>query len=138
MSLALAVALVFFGLWTGVASGLPGVGGGVFMVPFLVLVAGLGQHSAQATSLAVVLPTAVVASVTLHRKGVGDLRRALALGLLGAAGAIGGSFLALALPDGVLRAIFAAFLGLVGLRLLRDAIRMAPSDATTPGGSVQK
>lgn len=121
MSGPLIAALVAFGLVTGMLSGLLGVGGGIFMVPFLVLVAGLGQHAAQATSLAVVLPTAIVASVTLHRKGVGDLRRALLIGALGALGAVAGALLALALPAHTLRIVFALFLGAVGLRLLRDA-----------------
>jgi uncharacterized membrane protein YfcA len=127
----LAVALVAFGLFTGVASGLLGVGGGVFMVPFLVFATTLDQRSAQATSLCVVLPTAIVASVTLQRKGVGELRSALAMGALGAAGAVGGALLALSLPAAVLRTIFAAFLGLIGLRLLADALRRRPREPPT-------
>ena len=63
--------LVAFGVLTGVAAGVLGVGGGVMMVPFLVLVIGYSQHEAEATSLLVVLPTAVVASVVLYRRGVG-------------------------------------------------------------------
>lgn len=127
MSLGLALGLVAFGLFTGVASGLLGVGGGVFMVPFLVLAAGLGQHAAQATSLAVVVPTAIVATVVLHRAGVTDTRRALTMGAIGAAGAVGGALLALALPAATLRVIFAVFLGVIGLRLVFDAIRMEPT-----------
>ena len=46
MSVTLALALVAFGLFAGVASGLLGVGGGIFTVPFLVFAAGLGQGSA--------------------------------------------------------------------------------------------
>ena len=126
MSVALVVALVVFGLFTGMASGLLGVGGGVFMVPFLVLAAGLSQHSAQATSLAVVLPTAIVGSWALHRSGVGDLRQSLIIGALGAAGAVLGALLALALPGDVLQLVFAVFLGIIGLRLVVDAARYEP------------
>ena len=65
---------------TGVAAGLLGVGGGILIVPFLTLALGLSQHAAEATSLVVVLPTAVVASLELRRRGVGDLGVALRFG----------------------------------------------------------
>jgi uncharacterized membrane protein YfcA len=118
----LLVALVAFGLVSGVAAGLLGVGGGILMVPFLVFAAGLSQHEAEATSLLVVLPTALVASLVLRRRGVGDLGAAIRFGVVGSIGGAGGALLALALPGSTLRVVFAAFLGLVGLRLLRDAV----------------
>jgi uncharacterized membrane protein YfcA len=104
-------------------SGLLGVGGGIFMVPFLVVVVGLSQHHAQATSLLVVLPTAIVASRALHRRGIGDLASALRMGAIGAIGSVIGTVVALALPGNVLRVCFAALMVVVGLRLLRDAAR---------------
>jgi uncharacterized protein len=122
--LLLYAALIAFGFFTGGAAGLLGVGGGIMMVPFLTLVAGVSQHAAQATSLLVVLPTAIVASITLHRKGVGDLPLALRFGLVGAVGGVLGALLALALPGHALRIIFALFLGGVGVRLVRDAFAM--------------
>ncbi|MEP6978712.1 MAG: TSUP family transporter [Thermoleophilia bacterium] len=123
MSFALLLAgLVAFGVVTGVAAGILGVGGGVLMVPFLTLVAGMPQHSAEATSLLVVLPTAVVASLVLQRRGIGDLGLALRFGVVGALGAAGGALLALALPGRSLRVVFAVFLLLVGLRLVRDGL----------------
>lgn len=123
--LVLYAVLVGFGFLTGGAAGLLGVGGGIMMVPFLTLVAGLSQHAAQATSLLVVLPTAVVASVTLHRKGVGDLPLALAFGAIGAAGGVAGALLALALPGHALRIVFAVFIAGVGVRLVRDGLATA-------------
>ncbi|MGH3004290.1 MAG: TSUP family transporter [Gaiellaceae bacterium] len=118
----LLVGLAAVGLGTGVAAGLLGVGGGIVMVPFLTLAVGLSQHAAEATSLLVVLPTAIVASIVLHRRGVGDLRLALGFGTLGAVGGIVGALLALALPGSVLRIVFALFLGAVSIRLVRDAL----------------
>jgi uncharacterized membrane protein YfcA len=123
--LVLYAVLVAFGLVTGGAAGLLGVGGGIMMVPFLTLAVGLSQHAAQATSLLVVLPTAVVASITLHRKGVGDLPLALGFGALGAVGGIGGALLALALPGHALRIVFAVFLAGVAVRLVRDGLTTA-------------
>jgi hypothetical protein len=114
--------LTAFGLGSGAAAGLLGVGGGALMVPFLTLASGLSQHAAEATSLVVVLPTAVVASLALRRRGVGDLQVALRFGVVGALGGVGGALLALALPASALRLVFAGFLGLVGLRLVRDGL----------------
>lgn len=120
--LALIVALVAFGVFTGAGAGLLGVGGGIMIVPFLTLAAGMSQHAAEATSLFVVLPTAVVASIVLQRRGVGNLSLALRFGVLGAAGGALGALLALALPAHVLRLVFALFLGAVAIRLVRDAL----------------
>jgi len=122
-SAALFIALAVFGLGTGAAAGLLGVGGGILMVPFLTLAVGLSQHAAEATSLVVVLPTAIVASVALRRRGVGDLGLALRFGLVGALGGAAGALLALALPAATLRVVFAAFLTVVGLRLVHDGVR---------------
>lgn len=115
-------ALALFGIAVGVASGLLGVGGGTLMVPFLTLAVGMSQHEAEATSLLVVLPTAIVASYVLRRRNVGNLSVALRLGVLGAAGGVAGALLALALPASVLRIVFAVFLGLVSIRLVRDSL----------------
>ena len=114
--------LVAFGVVTGVAAGILGVGGGILMVPFLTLVVGMPQHAAEATSLLVVLPTAIVASFVLQRRGVGDLGVALRFGVVGAVGAAAGALLALALPGRSLRVVFALFIMLVGLRLVRDGL----------------
>jgi uncharacterized protein len=122
VSAGLAAALVAFGVVAGAASGLLGIGGGALIVPFLVLVAGYGQHRAEAISLLVVLPTAIVGSTVLHRRGIGDLRRALALGGLGTLGGVAGARLALALPAHALQLLFAAFLAAVGLRICRRAL----------------
>ncbi len=117
------VALVAFGVLAGVASGLLGVGGGTLIVPFLTLAAGFSQHSAEATSLLVILPTAIVGSLALRRRGVGNLGLALRFGVFGAAGSVLGALLALALPASTLKLVFAVFVGLVGLRLARDGFR---------------
>lgn len=120
---ALYVALAAFGVGVGVASGLLGVGGGTLVVPFLTLAVGLSQHSAEATSLLVILPTAIAGSLVLRRRGVGDLGLALRFGVVGAVASVLGALLALALPAGTLRVVFAVFVGLVGLKLGYDGFR---------------
>ena len=118
---ALLLVLVCVGVATGVLAGLLGIGGGILLVPFLVLAVGMSQHEAEATSLLVILPTAVAGSVALRRRDVGDLPVALALGSVGALGAALGALLALSLPADVLRSAFAILLAVVGVRLVRDA-----------------
>ena len=115
------VALIGVGAAAGVLAGLLGVGGGILLVPFLVLAVGMTQHEAEATSLLVILPTAVAASIALRRRGVGDLPVALMIGVVGAVGAVAGALLALSLPADVLRAVFAVLLAIAGLRLIQDA-----------------
>ena len=117
----LLLVLVCVGVATGVLAGLLGVGGGILLVPFLVLAVGMSQHEAEATSLLVILPTALAGSIALRRRDVGDLPVALALGSVGAVGAAIGALLALSLPAEVLRSAFAILLAVVGIRLVRDA-----------------
>ena len=119
---ALYAALVAFGFLAGATAGLLGIGGGVMIIPFLTLVAGASQHQAEATSLLVILPTAIVATIALRRKGIGDAVLALRFGALGAAGGVVGALAALALPAHVLRLVFALFLAAVAVRLLRDGL----------------
>jgi uncharacterized membrane protein YfcA len=114
--------LVGFGVLTGATAGLLGVGGGLLIVPFLTLVADVPQHAAEATSLLVILPTSVVASLVLRKRGVGDLGTALRFGIYGALGGAAGALLALALSGHTLRVVFAFFVGLVGIRLVRDGL----------------
>jgi uncharacterized membrane protein YfcA len=120
MSAALFLFLVAFGLMTGVLSALLGVGGGVFMVPALVLVGGFSQQEAQATSLLVIVPTAIVATWALQQRGIGDVRLAGKLALLGILGAAAGAAVALSVSGDLLRYAFALLLVIVGGRLLWD------------------
>lgn len=125
MPVELIIFLAAFGYLVGVLSALLGVGGGIFMVPALVLVAGFDQQAAQATSLLVILPTAVVATRRLSRAGIGAARLSAKIGILGAVGGGAGAWLALSLPGDVLRYTFSALLVVVGVRLLIDARRPA-------------
>jgi uncharacterized membrane protein YfcA len=61
------------GAAAGLFSGLLGVGGGIVMVPLLVLVSGLSQHEAHATSLAAIVPIAAVGALRFGAEGALDL-----------------------------------------------------------------
>lgn len=129
-ALLIALILLASGFAFGTLAGLLGVGGGVFMVPLLVLGFGAVQQTAQATSLLVILPTATVATIVLVRQGVLEhVGHALQLGAIGAVAAVGGSLLALHIPSADLRVVFALFLGITGIRLLHAGLTTEKSDA---------
>jgi len=114
MTIALAIVL---GLAAGVLSGMFGVGGGILFVPTLSLVIGLSHLEAQATSLAAIIPVAVIGAWRQHERGLVRWRPSLALGLASALGVIGGAILADNLPDDTLRRLFASLLLVVAARL---------------------
>jgi uncharacterized membrane protein YfcA len=116
----LAVAL---GFAAGALSGLFGVGGGILFVPTLVLVLDLGQLSAQATSLAAMIPVVAVGAWRQHRYGNVRWRAALVVGALSALGVAGGVVLADSLGDVALRRLFAGLLFLVAAQLAWSARR---------------
>ncbi len=114
----LALLLAGVGLLTGGFMTLLGLGGGLVYVPVLALGLGLQQHTAQGTSLAVVVATTVTAAwIHLKRRRV-DVPAAAALGTAGIAGGLLGSSIALALQAGTLRVLFAALLAGVALLML--------------------
>ena len=109
------------GLAAGAISGMFGVGGGILFVPTLVLVVGLGQVEAQATSLAAMIPVVAVGAWRQHRYGNVRWRPAMVIGLLSIPGVLAGTALARALPEDVLRKLFAGLLVLVAVQLVRQA-----------------
>lgn len=108
---------VFIGVVTGIASGLLGIGGAIVMVPCMVYFLGIGQHSAHATSLAVVVPGAVMSALVYNSFGQLDIT----LALLFAAGGMGGAYIGSALMPkvrpAVLKRIFAAVALLMAIRM---------------------
>ena len=79
------IGILAVGFAAGVSSGMLGVGGGIIFVPGLVIFLNESQLHAEATSLLVILPTAIVATIALRRKGIGDAALALRIGTVGAA-----------------------------------------------------
>jgi uncharacterized protein len=110
LSLVTAALAVLGGLVIGVLSGLMGVGGGIFLVPLLVLGFGFAQHLAQGTSLAAIIPTSIAGAVTHDRLGNVDRRAALWLAAGGVVGALAGALVAVQLRRLLLVRIFGAFL----------------------------
>lgn len=106
------------GIAAGVLAGLFGVGGGIIFVPALVVVAGLGQVDATATSLLAMIPVVLAGVWRQHVYGNVRWRAGLLVGALSAGGVAGGVALAEALPEHALRILFAVLLLLTAARLV--------------------
>jgi uncharacterized membrane protein YfcA len=110
---------LLLGLFVGTFSGLFGVGGGIVMVPFLVLLSGQSQQMAQGISLAVMVPTALANVFRYAKSGNVDLWIALAIAL-GAvpAGYFFGADIAQRVPAKTLQTLFAFFMVAVAVRMM--------------------
>jgi uncharacterized membrane protein YfcA len=111
--------LALIGLVAGAIAAAVGVGGGVIFVPALVIVAGFDQHLAEGTSLAVILPTMVIATWAHWRGRRVHWPAALRIGAFGIVGGLIGAQLALSLDEAVLRRLFAVLLLIIALRMVR-------------------
>ncbi|MGH2710177.1 MAG: TSUP family transporter, partial [Actinomycetota bacterium] len=127
------VALVAFGLLAGAVAGLLGVGGGILIVPALVLVLAEPQVIAKGTSLAVIVPTAAAGTISNLRAGLTDFSVAAAAGLAGVVAAFGASVIALELDPELSAVLFALLLVAIAVRLLLAARgKPVPGETTTP------
>ncbi len=112
------------GLLIGVLSGLVGLGGGIFIVPLLVIAFGISNRVAQGTSLVAILPAAAIGALIHHANGDVEVRAAGTIAAAGVPAAVAGALLALWLPQ-------RALLGLFGVFLLFAAVRTWPRGRAT-------
>jgi len=126
------LALFALGLAVGLLSGLLGIGGGVVLVPALVLLFGFSQPAAQGTSLTVLsLPIAAFASVVYFRAGYVQLPVVAVIAAGFAIGAFVGAKLVMQLPVGALRGAMAGLLFYVAFLMALD-VRGTRSKAALP------
>jgi uncharacterized membrane protein YfcA len=111
------------GLFAGAMAAALGVGGGIIFVPALVIVAGFDQHLAQGTSLAIILPTAIVSTLVHARAGRVVWPVAIPIGVAGLIGALLGARAAIALDPELLRRLFGILLVVIAARMLLRARR---------------
>jgi uncharacterized protein len=117
VSIADGLVAIAVGIVAGVYAGLLGVGGGIVMVPALVLLLDQPQRVAEGTSLLAIVATAIVAVRAHRRTRLVRPQWARLLGIGGAFGAVAGSLVALNVieDEQVLRRIFGVFLLLVAV-----------------------
>jgi len=122
MTFVTGIGVAAFGAVTGVVSALFGVGGGTVLVPFMTIVLDLSQHTAEGTSLLVIIPTAL-AGVAAHRRHQRiRLRHVLLLAAGGMIGSLAGASAALGIEGEVLERMFGFLLALVGLQIVWTGI----------------
>lgn len=123
------------GLLSGFLAGLLGIGGGIVMIPVMVLLLGITQQTAQGTSLVAIVPTALSGARTHYRLGHVDLGGAAGLALGGIPGSIAGSRIANALNAGTLRGVFGGLLLVMSVvMLLQTQWALRKKSAETPAG----
>jgi uncharacterized membrane protein YfcA len=114
----LAIALVLIGLATGMLAGLLGVGGGIVMVPAMIVLFGIAPVVAKGTSLAVIIPTAIMGTWRNRQNRNADMRAAAILGFAGVVSAFAGAWLSDNMSDDVSNVLFATLLMVVAVRML--------------------
>ena len=111
------LAIILLGISAGVLSGLLGIGGGTILVPLFIYVMKMDVHTATGTSLAVIIPTAIIGVVGHHFAGQIDWKAAVIVALLAAIGVYAGVKLNAMMPEQVLQRVFAVFLFFVAVQL---------------------
>jgi len=114
---------VFFylllGLVAGIFSGLIGIGGAIIIIPSLVLLFGLSQHTAQGTTLALMIPPiGLLAAWTYYKQGFVDFKIAGLICLGFFFGGLVGARFATDIPEDILRKIFGVILLAASLRMI--------------------
>jgi uncharacterized membrane protein YfcA len=121
MTIQIILSLILIGILAGVLSGLVGVGGGIIMVPLLVMFFSFNQHEAQGTSLAVLaVPVTAVAVFNYYKEGQINLKYAAIIAVFFVLGSIVGSKFALTLDQKVLKKIFAVVLLVIAGKMLLE------------------
>jgi hypothetical protein len=126
--------LVALGLGAGFIGGLLGIGGGVVIVPILVLLLRFSQHLAQGTSLSALLLMSVAGTASYLMFGHGDLVLGLQMGAGGVVGALLGTRVAHSLNGRVLRFVFSGVLIYIGIRMIQYAAHPGLSAGECCGG----
>lgn len=119
MSLHTVIVLILVGLAAGMLSGLIGVGGGIIIVPALVLFLGFTQKAAQGTSLGILLlPIGILAVVQYYKEGYVNISYVATVAIAFLIGSYFGSKLAITLSDEKVKKIFAITLMLIAIKML--------------------
>ena len=111
--------LILIGIAAGFLGGMVGIGGGLIIVPALVLLLGITQHNAQGISLTMMLfPVGILGVINYYKRGYVDFQYSalIAVGFL--AGSYIGSKFSLSLPEDTVKKIFAILMIILAVRML--------------------
>jgi uncharacterized membrane protein YfcA len=110
---------LLLGLLAGVLSGLLGIGGGIIVVPVLILLFGFSQHMAQGTTLAMMVPPiGLLAAWAYYSKGYVDIKVAAIMCVGFFIGGLLGAKFAGAIPEAMLSRIFGVAMLIVSVKMI--------------------
>lgn len=112
------ILLICIGLIAGMVSSMLGVGGGIILVPILILLLKLDPHQAIGTSLAIIIPTVLVGALTHYQLGNVNVQLAIIIAIGAVIGAVIGVHVAEALPSVYLKKIFGVLLLLIATKMI--------------------
>ena len=119
MSVSTFIILIIIGLLAGVLSGLVGVGGGILIIPLLIIFLGLTQHEAQGTALFAMLPPiGILAAINYYKEGFVKWEYAIVIAFTFVIGGYLGSKLSLSLPPQMVRRVFGVIMLLGAIKLI--------------------
>jgi hypothetical protein len=117
------IGLVVLGLATGTVSGLLGVGGGIIVVPALILVFGTSDLLAKGTSLLMMIPAAISGTVgNIIRRNIDPLG-AVCVGLAACTTTALGAWVATSIDPFTANILFAVFLAFIATQMAVKAVR---------------
>ncbi|HEX6418602.1 MAG TPA: sulfite exporter TauE/SafE family protein [Acidimicrobiales bacterium] len=132
LGLAAAAGLLALGVASGVLAGLLGVGGGIVMVPAMVVLFHVPPAVAKGTSLAVIVPTSIMGTWRNRRNGNADLPVAVVVGLAGVVSAFAASQISIGMSETVSNVLFAVLLVVVAARMAWQLARTRAGDEAVP------
>ena len=119
MDVTTCIILIVIGLLAGILSGLVGVGGGLLMIPLLIIFLGLTQHEAQGTALFAMLPPiGILAAMNYYKEGFVKWEYAAVIALTFVVGGYFGSKLSISLPEQTVRRVFGVIMLIGAIKLI--------------------
>ena len=119
MSISTVIILIIIGLLAGLLSGLVGVGGGILMIPLLIMFLGFTQHQAQGTALFAMLPPiGILAAMNYYKEGFVKWEYAVVIALAFVAGGYLGSKMSLSLSPQIIRRLFGVVMLIGAIKLI--------------------
>mgnify|MGYP001170770633 CR=1 FL=1 len=119
MSLSIFFILIVIGFLAGMLSGFVGVGGGILIIPLLIIFLGLEQHYAQGTTLFAMLPPiGILAAMNYYKAGYVKWEYALVIACTFVIGGYFGSKLSLSLPTSTVRRVFGIIMLIGSFKLI--------------------
>ena len=111
--------LILIGLLAGILSGFVGVGGGILIIPLLIILLGFSQHQAQGTTLFAMLPPiGILAAINYYKQGYVKWEYALVIACTFVIGGYIGSKISLSLPSNTVRRVFGLIMLLGSIKLI--------------------